>query len=397
MTSTATNDLKRVQALSKYNILDSELEQEYDDITFLASQICQTPISTITFIDDKKQWFKSNVGLPHNESPRATSFCSTAIELSNTFINIPDLFEHKEFKEVALLNGLTTGFYASVILTDPATNIPIGTLCVIDVKPKNLTENQILGLKKLGKQVSNLLELRLNNKTLQLDNSNLHFKYNELEQFASVVSHDIKSPLNNIISLSNLLKEECSSELTETGVQYLNYISESSYALKHFVDAMLEYHKSNNQDFLKKDVIDLSAIAIKVFKTLNCNNEFEIQIDQNLTMVSNAVAIEQILINLLSNGIKYNQNEKVILKVHLAENTTNYELTVTDNGIGISEENLASIFTFFKTLNIKDRYNNYGTGIGLATVKNIVEKLQGTIEVLSEINKGTIFTIYLNK
>jgi len=397
MALSVTNDYKRVKALAKYNILDSASEQEYDDIAFLASQICETPISTITFIDDKKQWFKSNEGLPHNESPRATSFCSAAIELSNTFVNIPNVFEHEVFKEVAVLNGLTTGFYASVILIDPTTDVPIGTLCVIDVKPRNLTENQILGLKKLGKQVSNLLQLRLNNKTLIFDNSELNFKYNELEQFASVVSHDIKSPLNNIISLSNLLKEECSSELNETGVQYLDYISEYSYSLKHFVDAMLEYHKSNSQDFLKKDIVDVSAIAIKVFNSLNSKNEYELQIVQDLTMVSNAVAVEQILINLLSNGIKYNQNEKVILQVQLVEKESKYELTVSDNGMGISKDNIDSIFTFFKTLNIKDRYNNYGTGIGLATVKSIVDKLQGTIKVVSEINKGTIFTIVLNK
>lgn len=397
MISTQNNDLKRVEALAKYDILNSISEQEYDDIVFFAAQICQTPISTITFVDDSQQWFKAHVGLPHRKSPIATSFCAVAIESQDNFVNIPDISENSDFKEVAILHGLTTGFYAAVVLLDPKTNIPIGTLCVIDFKPKILTENQIIGLKKLGKQVMNLLQLRLKNKKLEVNNRKLHFQYNELKQFASVVSHDIKSPLNNIIALSTLLKEEHANSLTQIGIQYLNYISESSYSLKHFVDAMLEYHKSNSQDFFKKEVIDISAIASKVLNSLNSKNEYELQMQPGLIMTSNALALEQIFINLFSNGIKYNHNPKVILKVELKENESQYELTVADNGIGISEDNFETVFKFFKTLDIKDRYNNYGTGIGLATVKNIVNKLEGAIVVESELNKGTIFTIVFRK
>lgn len=397
MILSATNDSKRIEELFKYDILDSVSEQEYDDIVFLASQICQTPISTITFIDDKKQWFKSKVGLPHQESPRATSFCSLAIEMEQNFVNISNVSEHQAFKEVALLNGLNTGFYASVILFDPTTNIPLGTLCVIDVVPKILSENQILGLKKLGNQVAHLLQLRLKNKTLEQDNTALHFQYNELEQFASIVSHDIKSPLNNIISLADLLKQEYSNQLSETGVEYLKYISESSYSLKNFVDAMLEYHKSNTHTFLKKDIVNVSALATTIFNSLNYKNQYVLEMQNDLRMVSDGFAIEQILVNLLSNGIKYNKNEKVKLHLDLTENEFNYELSVADNGMGISEEFFPTIFTSFKTLNIKDRYNNYGTGIGLATVKNIVDKLGGTITIESEIDKGTVFKIILNK
>lgn len=397
MVLSVQNDSKRVEALLKYDILDSISEQEYEDIVFLASQICQTPVSTITFVDDKKQWFKSRIGLPHQESPRPTSFCSLAIELDKTFVNIPDVFEHEGFKEVALLNGLTTGFYASVILMDPDTNIALGTLCVIDVQPKILTENQILGLKKLGSQVSNLLQLRLKNKLLQLDNTALHFQYNELEQFASIVSHDIKSPLNNIISLALLLEEEYATELTENGVQYLKYISDSSYSLKRFVDAMLEYHKSNNHEFVKKDIININDVATGIFNSLNYKNQYELHMQEGLSIVTNKFALEQILVNLFSNGIKYNKNEHVKLHLHLVENECNYELTIADNGVGILEKNYTTIFSFFKTLNVKDRFNNYGTGIGLATVRNIVEKIGGTISLKSEIDKGTVFKIVLTK
>jgi hypothetical protein len=247
------NDAKRVQVLEQYNILDTASEEDYDDIVFLASQLCETAISTITFIDDKKQWFKANVGLPHQESPRATSFCSTAIELSTTVVHIPNIYKNEQFREIAILNGIESGgFYASVILVDPQTQIPFGTLCVIDLQPKNLTDNQILGLQKLGNQVSKLLNLRLGNNILKSENSALNIQYNELKQFANVVSHDIKSPLNNIISITEFLKEEYITESNETGTKYLNYISEQSYSLKHFVDAMLEYHKSTSQVLLKK-------------------------------------------------------------------------------------------------------------------------------------------------
>jgi hypothetical protein len=141
----------------------------------------------------------------------------------------------------------------------------------------------------------------------------------------------------------------------------------------------------------------LNATAQKIFNSLNFKKEFELQVQPNLKLFSNAFAIEQILINLLSNGIKYNKSDTVILNIQLIDTESYYKLIVSDNGIGIAEAYFSDIFSSFKTLNIKDRYNNYGTGIGLATVKNIVEKLEGSITIDSKLNSGTVFTILLKK
>ncbi|HCQ11803.1 ATP-binding protein, partial [Flavobacterium sp.] len=105
----------------------------------------------------------------------------------------------------------------------------------------------------------------------------------------------------------------------------------------------------------------------------------------------------QILHNLIGNGIKYNDKEIVEIKIDFSENASYYIIKVTDNGIGIETKDFLEIYESFKILNVKDRYGNYGTGLGLSTVKKIVDKLNGRIEIISELKKGTTFTLFLAK
>lgn len=198
---------KRLEALNSNEILDTNPEIEFDNITFLASTLCNTPISTITLIDKYRQWYKSKIGIEATESPRETSFCSLAIEKSSETIVVERLMEDEDFRKVGLMNGLTdTGFYAGVPIKENGTGLILGTLCVIDYKNNSLSESQIKSLEILAEQTSKLFEMRRRFKKLTKNNEYLHLRYSELEKFAGVISHDMKSPLNNIISLIKLLK-----------------------------------------------------------------------------------------------------------------------------------------------------------------------------------------------
>lgn len=115
------------------------------------------------------------------------------------------------------------------------------------------------------------------------------------------------------------------------------------------------------------------------------------------TIKINKYALIQILHNLIGNGIKYNDKEIVEIKIDFSENASYYIIKVTDNGIGIETKDFLEIYESFKILNVKDRYGNYGTGLGLSTVKKIVDKLNGRIEIISELKKGTTFTLFLAK
>jgi two-component sensor histidine kinase len=149
----------RLAALRSYNVLDTPPEPDFDDIVHLAAQICATPIAVISLIDDRRQWFKAEIGLGLHETPLDVSFCVRAA-LRPGLTVIPDTSEDPRFRTNPFVTGPAgLGFYAGARLDTPS-GLPLGTLCVMDHEPRELTEEQRFALQALGRQVVAQLELR---------------------------------------------------------------------------------------------------------------------------------------------------------------------------------------------------------------------------------------------
>jgi diguanylate cyclase (GGDEF)-like protein len=149
----------RLDALLRYEILDTPPEKEFDDITAMASQICQTPISMISLVDAHRQWFKSMMGISNTETPRDLAVCAYTIMGCDPLI-IPDLLEDERFKNFPVVTSDPfVRFYAGAPLLSKAGHA-LGSLCVLDRVPRNLNASQIEALQALARQVVSQLELR---------------------------------------------------------------------------------------------------------------------------------------------------------------------------------------------------------------------------------------------
>jgi len=161
MPSTAQpRELSRLAALLRYEILDTPEDSAFDDFTALAAQICDTPIALISLVDDRRQWFKSRVGLDVSETPREISFCTYTITGDEIF-EVPDTLQDPRFCSNPLVLGDPhIRFYAGTPLTSPD-GYNLGTLCVIDRQPRRLSPEQRETLERLGRQVIRLFEQHL--------------------------------------------------------------------------------------------------------------------------------------------------------------------------------------------------------------------------------------------
>ncbi len=159
-------EAQRLQILKELEILDTPIEKSYEHIAFLASQICETPIAVISLVDKNRQWFKAKIGLGADETSRDVSFCGHAI-LQEPVFEVEDAHLDSRFKDNPLVTGNPNiAFYCGAQIKDTGSKLPLGTVCVIDQKPKKLSSEQKEALKALAHQVEILFEIRNQTKIL---------------------------------------------------------------------------------------------------------------------------------------------------------------------------------------------------------------------------------------
>ncbi|WP_298952620.1 GAF domain-containing sensor histidine kinase [uncultured Nonlabens sp.] len=391
------NESKRQEAVEKYRLLDTMPEDSYDNITSIIASVCDAPISLITLVDKTRNFIKSGHGVNITESQRDISFCGHAIASDDDIMIVHDSREDIRFKDSPLLTDFNAVFYAGVPLVDN-NGYKLGSLCVYDNKPRTLTTDQIKALKAMGKQVMHLFEERYKTFTLLAMQEELKERNEELKDFAGIVSHDLKAPLSNIIMITKLLKET-EKNLSQQSMDYLGYLRDSSNSMSRYIDGILQFYRSS--ELVTEEYDSVSYIdTIEDVIAMTVKDE-HIKVNYipvcDTTILTHEVALKQILMNLMTNAIKYNDKEKTIININLVENKEEYVITVKDNGTGIAPENLKSIFKLFYIATQEDRNGKQGTGIGLATVARLVEHMQGKITVASQLGQWTEFKLTLPK
>ncbi|MFD2562606.1 sensor histidine kinase [Aquimarina rubra] len=391
------NEEFRIEALKSLGILDTESENEFDEITALAAYLCDTESALISLVDSDREWFKSSYGFSASEIPRKESFCAHAILEPDTPLIVKDARLDERFCNNPLTIEGTVTFYASIPLIDKD-GFALGTLCVIDRQPKELSDKQLEALKSLAHQVVILFELNKKNKDLEQVEDKLRKRNESLKEFARVISHDLKMPLANVITTSDLLKLKLANDLDQETSQYFDYIKQSSFTMSDYINDVLDHYESDSLAQNKPESFKLNYLLKEIAELLSIKPDCTIHFpESNPALNCNKSALKQIFFNLIGNSIKYNDKEQIIIDIEYTEDTIFYYFKITDNGMGIPDDKIDSIFELFTTANGTDRSGNKGNGIGLSTVKKLVENLGGCIKVKSTLRVQTTFDFSIKK
>lgn len=391
------NEAERLIALQSYDIIDSGEEKDFDAIASIASAICGTPISLITFIDEKRQWFKSHIGTDLTENFRDLSFCTYAIAAPGEILIVPDALQDERFADNPVVTEANVTFYAGVPLVNED-GYALGTLCVLDQQSHDFSQGQIDALKALAKQVVDKIELQRKVSLLEKTNQELLNANVLIQKFASMAAHDIKNPLSSIKLTSQALRTRQEITMSENCLRLVNMNISATDNLLVLVDEMMAYSRNPALLLEKRQDFELNVLINRIISLLMVPDSICIELPAGKhRLYFSIIAVEQILINLLSNAIRYNDKPEGRIQIRFTENAECYHLEIEDNGMGIPEAYLEKIFTNNFTITVADRFNNKGSGIGLATVKDLLYLLNSTIIVESSIGLGSIFKVRLKK
>ncbi|WP_028978311.1 PAS domain-containing protein [Sporocytophaga myxococcoides] len=240
------------------------------------------------------------------------------------------------------------------------------------------------------------LESRVNERTKELSIiiDNLKMLNDSLDNYAYIISHDLKAPLTVIEGLVPFIKEDCQAiPYDEEGMKMLDMVAAKVEDMKNIIENVLRTAKMQKQI---KEPINLLHLCQDVLTTLNPPSHFQIQIPDSLPIVNyNRTSLKQILQNLIGNAIKYMDKENPNIKIESIEKDKYYQISVSDNGSGIPEEKLSRIFERFEIAHSKENIESHG--LGLSIVKQLVEANGGSVWVESRLGKGSDFYFSIPK
>lgn len=274
---------------------------------------------------------------------------------------------------------------------------------IIDAEHENknyFTQKQLDTLQNIAGLVSmqlysaiNLREkekVELKNKLLleKLERSN-----DELQEYAHIVSHDLKSPLRSIDALVTWIREDNQDNIDEKTQENFTLIQSTLEKMEGLITSVLEYSSIGFEDYKDRDV-DLNQLVKEIDKIIFVPEHITIKVLNDLpTIKADSVKMQQLFQNLLSNSVKYNDKEEGLIEIDVEENEEFYQFSIKDNGVGIDKKYHNQIFKIFHALN----KNKDATGIGLSIVKKIVNHYGGEVWLDSERGVGTIFYFTLRK
>ncbi|MGV3598116.1 MAG: GAF domain-containing sensor histidine kinase [Bacteroidota bacterium] len=384
------NEAERLNELKNLQILDSPIEQDYEDVVKLASAICNTPMSLVSLVDSQRQWFKAKIGIDDPETSRDVAFCAHAI-LNDELMVVPNAIEDERFFDNPyVVNNPNVRFYAGMPLVTRS-GYKIGTLCVLDSQPRELTEEQKFALRTLGKQVINMMELRMKNQRLN--------RLNSLQnKFLAIISHDVRNPLVSVKSMIDMMESEIitADDFKMLSDQLGEHVTHTVDLLNNLIDWGISQTKGDKLDLTTVGVSEIVDSEFLRISPAAFEKKLELinTVDREGIVLADANMLKFIIRNLITNAVKFTAQGSVT--VALEDTEHGWELSVKDTGVGMSEDRQKKLFNWENRFTTNGTNNEAGSGLGLLMCKEFAEKHLGGITIISAEGAGTTFKVAVN-
>lgn len=395
------NELERLQALLSYRILDTEPESAFQDLVQLAAWICETPMAAISFVDSDRQWFKARVGIDPEETTRDIAFCSHTILEPDQPLVVEDATRDERFAQNPLVvNDPNIRFYVGAPLVTKD-GLALGSVCGIDDRPRTLSPEQLDHLRTISRQIVAQLELRTQAQLVERT-------CRDLEEFAHIVSHDLKEPLRGMRHCCEFLFEDYAGKLDGQASEYIGSVRDLSLRFEQMVTDLHSYSKTRFE-IAKSEPVDVGEVVSDVLESFEGEIQergVSIRLAENFpTLDVDRGSLADVYRGLVENALKFNDSPEPWIELGAEPDISPAEqdpslpseedkrptiLFVRDNGIGIEPRNHQKIFSLFKRLHGRSEFGG-GTGSGLAIARRLCERDGGCIGVLSEVGEGSTF------
>ncbi|HEY6162950.1 MAG TPA: ATP-binding protein [Bacteroidia bacterium] len=377
-------EANRLNKLIRYEILDTPREGNFDRITKLAATLFRVPIALVSIVDEDRIWFKSKYGFREKQISKSPEL------FASSFLSNEVHYTGKDHDGSGLTNPIFAHdsgfkFYASAPLTT-SDGHNLGLLCVIDRKPREITEEEIKLLVELAAIIMDEMEMRLA----------ARIAFRMQREFLNTAIHDLKNPLAAVLGFSEFLEEE---EHLDKIQEYNGYIKQSADNMLQIVEGLLQNSLMElNQIRLHAIPIHFSEIVESVLignrsQARKKKQEVKVNIEDDPIINADPLKLGEALDNLVSNAIKYSPVESKI-EITLKEEDGKAHFEVKDHGPGLTSDEKKKVFEKFSRLSAKPTGGETSTGLGLSISKKLVELHGGIIKAESKgKQRGTTFSI----
>lgn len=381
-------EAERIEVLKKYEILDTPPDGSFDHLTKMAAELLDMPIAIITLVDTDRIWFKSKYGLEVQEIGLEPGLCASAI-LSDDLYLVTDA--KKDIRTLA--NSLVAGefglrFYSAVPLKTRE-GFNLGTICVIDKKPREFKEPQQKILRNLAQLVVQQMELRLE--------ARLAIKHQY--EVLNITAHDLKSPISIMPLLADMLIQNKDNPKAIDDIA--RQIKSAGRRMNKTIDDLLESAREDTGRIqLRLKALNFSLLVEGVVNSNQAlarkkGQEIKIDLSKECLIYADHRRISEVVDNLINNAIKFSPHGK---KIHVKLEThgdVTY-LKIRDEGPGLTRDDLKNLFRKFTSLSAQPTGGETSSGLGLSIVKHLVDAHRGGISAENNTaGTGATFTVKL--